>query len=526
MPSMAPEVNIDSILALEKQIEEGLGDVIQLKRARNSLLNISTLMPPELLGQVFRWNVIPDYDFGELEKGCYNFLLVCHHWFEIASGTPELWTYWGNTLKLWSQRYQRSGTAPLDLILHAHRSTGDKTITPFDGPLRDALRDRVACDSIRSIHLRGRDTDLLHSIISSLTLDGGGIRDSSVESLRLEHTSLDVSAFLTRYRFPRLRHLHLLTNARITSWDHLRIRAASLTTLSLGFAKTTTNPTTSQVLSILASFPDLQDLLLYETTIPHDDGDGSAPRVSLHRLKKLELFGDCNRVFRLLDRLEHPDRMNFVHLHLSECAEDNLQEFLEPYLRDRIRRDGRFQDMLGMHVSYASSSITFGVNVLGEFDIPTTQPRNCLPSILVSAVFRGGLSQGAGKKLCVNLIAVTPRDRVVKFTGGASTRAIMDVFVTMPNIKDLYLIQSVVSDTFLQQDPPSHAKSFPSLGHLCLDDFTLQDDDDWRSLIAYLTRQTSGGQVISLRLRGKHPPIPPEVVREIEGLVYKLISLV
>ena len=110
----------------------------------------------------------------------------------------------------------------------------------------------------------------------------------------------------------------------------------------------------------------------------------------------------------------------------------------------------------------------------------------------------------------------TPRERVVRFTGGASTHAIMNLFVMMPNIKDLYLTQSMISDTFLQPDLPSHTKLFPSLRRLCLGKFTLQNDD-WRPLIAYLIHQTSGGQVISLMLRG--PPVPPEVAREIEGLV-------
>ena len=50
---MGPEINIDSILALERQTKEGTGDVIHLKRFRNSLLNISTRIPPEILGTSF-----------------------------------------------------------------------------------------------------------------------------------------------------------------------------------------------------------------------------------------------------------------------------------------------------------------------------------------------------------------------------------------------------------------------------------------------------------------------------------------
>ena len=518
---MGPEVNIDSVLALEKQIEAGLGDVIQLKRARNSLLNISALVPSELLGQIFRWNAIPDYDFGELEKGSYNFLLVCHHWFEVASGTPELWTYWGNTLKLWSQRYQRSGTAPLDLILQAQRRMGDEDVIPFDEPLRDALRDRATHDSIRSIHLRGRDTDLLSSVISSLILDGEGVRDSSVESLRLEHTNLDVSTFLARYRFPRLRDLRLLTNAIITSWDHLKIQAPSLTTLSLGFARASNSPTTSQLLAMLASSPNLQHLSLYEPTIPHDGGDASAPRVPLYHLKKLELIGDCQHIFQLLDRLDCPDALDSVHLYLSECAGESLSEFLVPYLRDRIWRDVRFQDRLGIHASCGSGSISFSVNAFSESNTPTALPGRGYPSMSFSAAFNDEPPRDACEKMCTNLIAVTPRERVVRFTRGPSAHTIGGLLVTMPNIEELHIMEPVISDTFLRT---SHTKLLPSLRRLCLDGFTLQNNDDWRPLIAYLIHQTSDGQAVSLRLiRGGSAPIPPEVVKEIEDLVDELI---
>lgn len=167
---MGPEINIDSILALERQIEEGTGDVIRLKRTRNSLLNISIRVPPEILGYIFLRNVTPVDRFGGLQRGSYNFLLVCHHWFEVASCTPALWSFWGNTLRQWSRRYQHSGTAPLDLVLSPYSNMyGEKDI-PFDGPLRDALRDRAARDSIRFLHLSSRNTSLLHSIISSPTI--------------------------------------------------------------------------------------------------------------------------------------------------------------------------------------------------------------------------------------------------------------------------------------------------------------------------------------------------------------------
>ena len=96
---MGHEINIDRIRNLEKEIEGGVGDIIELKRARNSLLNISVIIPPEILGSIFCWNVTPDGGLpriGGFRKGTHNFLLVCHYWFEVASHTLELWGYWGH----------------------------------------------------------------------------------------------------------------------------------------------------------------------------------------------------------------------------------------------------------------------------------------------------------------------------------------------------------------------------------------------------------------------------------------------
>jgi len=144
---MGREVNAESIRALEKQIEEGKGDIIKLKRARNSLLNISTRVPPEILGDVFAWCLVREVDrslysllhFDGLQKGSHNFLLVCHHWFEVASRTPELWGFWGNSLREW-EKYHRhwAGASPLDLSSEGIRGLLEET---RDSGLRVSLGD-------------------------------------------------------------------------------------------------------------------------------------------------------------------------------------------------------------------------------------------------------------------------------------------------------------------------------------------------------------------------------------------------
>ena len=50
----------------------------------------------------FRFNIIEevgDPQFAGMHKDSYNFLLVCHHWFEVARRLLELWSFWGNSLE-------------------------------------------------------------------------------------------------------------------------------------------------------------------------------------------------------------------------------------------------------------------------------------------------------------------------------------------------------------------------------------------------------------------------------------------
>jgi len=182
---------------------------------------VSTLLPPEILGEIFRWNATPDGDFGGLTKGSYNFLLVCHHWFQVASRIPELWSFWGNTMRDWARRHARCWHVPLDLVL-------DSSWTPFDlgVRLRDVLQDRAARDAIRRVHLSGHNRELMEFTISSIVAPGEDVISNGVESFVIrcdDYWAADVSPFLTRCRLPRLKRLSLSRNCRISFWGHAEI---------------------------------------------------------------------------------------------------------------------------------------------------------------------------------------------------------------------------------------------------------------------------------------------------------------
>ena len=159
------EINAQAIRVLEQQIEGHRDErtIVRLKRVRNSLLNVSTL-PTEILGDVFHRNVILESAFDGLEEGSYNFLLVCHHWFKVASRTPELWSCWGNNLQDWKKRCHCCRVTPLDLVLDGM----DSTEGPLDDNLRSALQDHATRNTIRRVHLWTENLKLLSFILSSL----------------------------------------------------------------------------------------------------------------------------------------------------------------------------------------------------------------------------------------------------------------------------------------------------------------------------------------------------------------------
>ena len=518
---MSRETNVHSIRALERQIE--------VKRARNSL-NIYVCTPPEILGRVFAWGLVqqayhpqayrPPHsrDFAGLQKGSYNFLLVCHHWFEVASCTPELWGFWGNTLQDGKKRHHRSTATPLDLVLDGGKSNPGVL---FDKSLQDAVGNRVVQDTIRKVHLKSRDCGTLTSIVSSLTPKGEGCRNENVESIVLKNkgsTSVDVSNFFARSRLPRLSLLDLSGEIRISSWDHLASRTTHLTTLSLKIYTSPPSPAlaASQLFSILARNPNLQELVLFGVALPNVS-NGSTFKVPLHDLKILSLAGEFHQLFGLLHRLILPETLDRMDLTGSGSTAEDVSQTLVPYMRDYFQRDTRFQDMLEVTIHSIPGSISISVTVEWDGTREQDTPYVALNVCAAAETFPPGVRE----RLLVDLFVPIPGEHVSHFRADTDLKLPEELFFMMPNIMMFHLADVELSEGFLMPNPDGPYADMillPALEHLSLRD-VLPIDDDWSPLTTFLANQTSDGRNVSLEIIGDISHMGPEVVKEINNLV-------
>ena len=529
---MGRETNEDRIRELEKKIEEGTGDTIQLKRARNSLLNVSTRIPPEILGYIFRWRVLRNGRYNNLSeprKGSYNFLLVCYYWFQVASHTPELWSYWGDTLGQWLKQSKRSGASRVDLVLgpvgrqyNCFYAARHRRTRILNGPLRDVLRERVEHDAIRSVHLRSGRGSLIVSILSALTSDGEELRRSSIESISLREA--DSSKFFARHHFPKLWYLHLSIGPQSSPWEHLGSHTSALTTLLIVIKNEASNPTTAQLLSIIASNPHLQNITFSGLTIPRDGGGTSTTLVPLRRLENLSIDGNFHSVFQLLRQLDCPERVTETSLTVRHCTVEDIAGTFWPYIRNHIERDGRFRDGLGTFLRSSPNSVSIQASVVKDNEGAARR----VTFATFTAVHQGDIPipDHHEGRLCADFLAHIPIEYVVYFGGGINMDAIRRIAPAMPNVQELHLTRARLVDRFLRPDPEGPLAEnilLLSLQRLHLENVILEGDESWDPLLPYLAHQTSDGRRISLTISGRHGHICKSVTEEMEDFVDELI---
>lgn len=256
--------------------------------------------------------------------------------------------------------------------------------------------------------------------------------------------------------------------------------------------------------------------------IPHDGGDGSTFRVPLRHLEQLDLDGDFHPVFRLLHRLDYPESMD-MKLYLSDCTVGDISGTLGPYLGGYIRHGGRFQKGLDIFIDSSSNTIQAYFSIVTDANGPGLSLAGRASFAMVEAAPMELLPPETLDRLYIDLVACIPRERVVCFGADLRLDVVKEIVTLMPNIQELELVHATLSERFLQPNPDgplANTKLLPSLRYLHLEN---TDAGDWYPLVPYLVHQTSGGQIVSLRIKGGRGHICPSVVESIEGLVEEVI---
>ena len=478
------DLNTEPVQKFEEQTIEHERAILTLKRTRNSLLNVFKL-PPEVLGNIFCWNAAPTDDFLGWEDESHSFLLVCHHWFEVASRTPELWSFWGTTPMEWKRCYRHSMSAPLDLALEAYTHTHCGS---FDTTLRNVLRDRATRDTIRRIHLESDNPELLSSIVSSLTTNCEGLQSNSVESfifLNSSTTPVDLSGFLAHYRFPKLQHFDITGHAT-AQWDFLWSRTGALTTLILGSESRSRITTTSQLLSILAFNPTLREVSL--SVLPSRNAITSSFRVPLHQLKQLKLSGGVRDVVVVLHRLDHPGKVD-LRLELYKCKVGDITQVIIPYLRDFFGRHDGPQTELGLFVSQSMHSIGYSAGDVGKLD-PSAPEWNLVAWLVNLDIYLDAKppEDVLGQSI-LDLLAYIPQEEVLYPRACGGPTAAQATATQFPKITLLYFDETRLSAL---PNPERDREIFPSLRCVVLDRVVV-DDYDWSPLTTFLARRASSG---------------------------------
>jgi len=387
----------------------------------------------------------------------------------------------------------------------------------FGITLPDALQDRATRNTIRRVHLSTGDSELLNSILSSLTVDCEGFQFNSMESFILLNNSdtlVNMSDFFDRYYFPNLRHLEL-TNYAITRMDCLMSRTGALTTLVLDSTFPFPAPTKLELLSVLVSNPNLRKVSLSVRPDPSYGDNGSPIRVSLHSLKELNLSGDVRDIVGILHRLDHPSKLD-LQISLSNCAVVDISQVIRPYLRDYVGRRGMPQHGVGLYVSKDGNTIGHNIGDVGNLD-PSTPP---LDRVSWFAFIEIHLNitppKDSLERAILDLLTHTPREEVVDLQVFEEPITMEAISTQFPNLRALRFWGTPLPSTILNLG--GDGEIFPALRHLFLDQVAVYDCD-WSPLIASLARRaSSGNRLDALEISGSSH-MCAEVVEEIRSMV-------
>lgn len=480
--------------------DEDIDVQIQHLRVQNSLLKVSSL-PNEILGEIFACNIFRgEYDYGHNTRFEHNFMSVCHHWRAVALSTPELWSWWGPTIRAWHRRSAFNRPGLVDLFLDDTWYFGSH----LNPSLCEALRGHVTEGEIRRIDLTA-SVELIEAILSLIS-NGGSLPRSLVElSVTTAFSqTLDLSKLLSNGPLPRLRRLDL-TGCRVTS-DALKCTTAltALTLVTLGPEPT---PTLPQLLSVLSANPLLRHL---ELGLLRSIGtaQNSAP-VPLPLLDALIVDGPFHAVFPLLQGLGLPNRLGVLKIDLFRCTPQEVSDTLPQYVGQRAQRwDGGLKVLVltdgngPLHICVGSSEDDAGWFLTADAHLELD------------------LGEGMGseelERAGLQYIANIPQSRIVdlRTTSHGLLRS-QELCVGLRSLESLRLVRADFPASIAEWD----RGLLPCLRSLAIIELDLGREGDWRPFIGFLAGRADMGSRILILGLGELPHRNEAVDMSILGAV-------
>ena len=214
------------------------------------------------------------------------------------------------------------------------------------------------------------------------------------------------------------------------------------------------------------------------------------------------------------------------HARLEFCGRySDARETIAPYIRDYLHRDPRFKDRLGIFIEGTRGCVSLRASIIGVgYHGPDGLPQQAPPYATFSVILLGFSGPVERGQLCIDILALLPRESIVYFKTNISECPIMEAIVAMPNLEALCLVGTKVTDGFLlpkPDGPKAHTKLLPSLQRLYLQNTARYHD--WSPLFRYTIHQTSGDHPLSLFLFGENMHVCSGRAEEIEGLVEEFV---
>ena len=355
-----------------------------LKRPGSSSLNVPAHLAPEILGHIFWCEVVSNVNCNIrwVYMNTFKFLLVCHHWFNVATSTPSLWAFWeiplsectkyshiSRDVPLYIKTFHHySGNTPLYINIKPTNPNSDQEVMDASNILQDWGVQKRICD----LHIH-TSAEVLAKIITFMSMPQPSPIQSQIKSLKFIAERLwnnkfhkefpDITNFLKAHSLPGLQCLHL--DDCDPGWKYLICQTSRLTHLHIIINEGSIGPTMTQLAALFTRNSALEEVCLsFDIAMAPEDSLSKRQiptSIFLPHIHRLEVGGEAAGYVQLLNHLIFSNRLEEVILHLwLNKTKIDVAEGLAPFLYNLFQM--HHQKKLAVCISCIYQG--FGIEVL------------------------------------------------------------------------------------------------------------------------------------------------------------------